>query len=444
MSRPEGVRVLVGPTEIAGYYASLVAGFNQSGCSAIYGVLTTNRFAYGSAYPPGPLRGLALWVWDWAESNRRRRLPWMAARLLHQLLAASYLLVQLPKIDAVVMGFGHSYWPFNLDLPVLRLLGKRVIVNLGHGSDMRPPYLDGSHLSAEGAAMPAAPWLTQRARKLLRQARRCSRWAHWVIGQPLSSSHFGRQTMVNWFAIGWPYQPAAMAITSAAPLSDLGRPWRLLHAPSKPALKGTAAIRAAIEQLRAAGYAIDYTELQGRPNHDVLVCLQHCDLVVDQLYSDTPMAGLAVEAAAHGKPALVAGYGLDQLRQHVPDDCWPPSFTCLPSALTATLARILQDPAQVHRKGLEARRFIEQHWRITLVAQRYLTLIAGAVPSDWLFDPHAVHYLYGCGLSATRVDKTVASVIDAAGVAGLQLGHRPDLERAYEALAARLGLTAAG
>lgn len=443
MSRPEGVRVLVGPTEIAGYYASLVAGFNQNGCSAIYGVLNTNRFAYDSAYPPGPLRGLALRVWDRAERNRRRRLLWVVARLLHQLLAAIYLLVQLPKIDAVVMGFGHSYWPFNLDLPVLRLFGKRVIVNLGHGSDMRPPYLDGSHLSADGVAMPAAPWLAQRARRLSQQARRCSRWAHWVIGQPLSSSHFGRQPMVNWFAIGWPYQPTAMAIASSAPMSDLGRPWRLLHAPSKPALKGTVTIRAAIEQLRSAGYAIDYTELQGRPNHEVLASLQHCDLVVDQLYSDTPMAGLAVEAAAHGKPALVAGYGLEQLRQYVPYNCWPPSFTCLPSELTATLQRILQDPALVHRKGLEAQRFIEQHWRITLVAQRYLTLIAGAAPSDWLFDPHAVRYLYGCGLSAARVRETMASLIAAVGVDGLQLGHRPDLEWAYQDLSKSSGLPAA-
>jgi hypothetical protein len=437
MSKSRVLRVLVGPTEIAGYYASLVAGFNESGSRAIYGVLNTNRFAYGSGYVPGPLRGMALRLWDWAERHRHQRLPWIAARLLHQLLAGFYLLAQLPRIDAVVLGFGHSYWPGNLDLPVLRLLGKRVIVNLGHGSDMRPPYLDGSYLSADGAAMPAPAWLAQRARLLSRQARWCSRWAHWVIGQPLSSSQFGREPMVNWFAIGWPYQPAAPAAIpeSESLCTAAGRPWRLLHAPSKPALKGTATIRAAIDQLRDMGYAIDYTELQGKPNREVLDCLQHCDLVLDQLYSDTPMAGLAVEAAALGKPALVAGYGLDQLRQHVLPDCWPPSFTCLPEAFTHTLGQILRDPALVERKGCEAQRFIAQQWRITLVAQRYLTLIAGIAPSDWLFDPQTVLYLYGCGLSAARVSATVAGVLEAVGVAGLQLEHRPDLEQAYRGLA---------
>jgi len=438
MTRSEALRVLVGPSEIAGYYASLVDGFNASGCIATYGVIYTHRFAYGSAHPPGLLRGFALRVWDWSEHNRRSRLPWLIARLLHQLLAAAYLLVQLPRIDAVVMGFGHSYWPGNLDLPVLRLLGKRVIVNMGHGSDMRPPYLDGSYLSVDDAVMPAAGWLARRSRLLSRQARRCSRWAHWVIGQPLSSSHFGCQPMVNWFAIGWPHQPVEVDSCSVALSPALGRPWRLLHAPSKPVLKGTGRIRAAIEQLRAAGYAIDYTELQGRPNHEVLSCLQRCDLVVDQLYSDTPMAGLAVEAAALGKPALVAGYGLDQLRQHVPPGWWPPSFTCAPQELTTALERVLQDPAQMQSKGREAQRFIQEHWHIKLVAQRYLTLIADVPPNVWMFEPTAVHYLYGCGLSAARVRETVHSLIATAGISALQLSHRPDLEQAYQDLAERL------
>jgi glycosyltransferase involved in cell wall biosynthesis len=443
MSKTKLVRVLVGPTEIAGYYASLVAGFNQNGCRATYGVLNTNRFGYGGVYRPGLLRGLALRLWDWAESHRNHRLPWIAARLLHQVLSGIYLLAQLPRIDAVVMGFGHSYWPANLDIPVLRLLGKRVIVNLGHGSDMRPPYLDGSYLSADGAEMPAPAWLAERARVLSLRARRCSRWADWVIGQPLSSSHFGCQTMVNWFAIGWPYQPAELAVTADALSPVAGRPWRLLHAPSKPALKGTATIRAAVAQLRAAGYAIEYTEIQGRPNHEVLACLQHCDLVLDQLYSDTPMAGLAVEAAAFGKPALVAGYGFEQLRCHVPPECWPPSFTCLPEAFADTLEQILRDPAEVQCKGREAQRFIAQHWLLIAVAQRYLKLIAGTAPQTWLFDPQRVHYLYGCGLSAQRVADTVAAVVDGVGLSGLQLGHRPDLERAYLDLVRQPGLAPA-
>lgn len=428
------MRVLVGPTEIAGYYASLIDGLSQSGCSTIYGIIYTHRFYYCSLNGPGPICSLALQVWDWSERNRRRLLPWIILRLLHQFLSAIFLLVQLPRIDAVVMGFGESYWPWNLDLPLLRLLGKRIIVNLGHGSDMRPPYINGSYLSVDGASMPTAAWLVGRARYLSRRIRWCSFWAHWVIGQPLSSSHFGRQQMVNWFVIGWPYQPAKADAVSSGMKPESGRPLRLLHAPSKPALKGTVMIRAAIEQLRSAGYDIEYTEIQGKPNREVLASIQHCDLVVDQMYSDTPMAGLAVEAAALGKPALVAGYGLDQLRQHVPQDCWPPSFTCLPSELTGTLERILQNPAQMQSMGSEALCFIKQKWNPTLVAKRYLALIRGSPPKDWLFDPYAIQYLYGCGLSTTTVSDTVVSIIAMTGIEGLQLRHRPDLERAFQNL----------
>ena len=89
-------------------------------------------------------------------------------------------------------------------------------------------------------------------------------------------------------------------------------------------------------------------------------------------------------------------------------------------------------------KGREAQRFIEEHWHIKLVAHRYLTLIADVPPNDWMFEPTAVHYLYGCGLSAARVRETVHSLIAAAGISALQLSHRPDLEQAYQDLAERL------
>lgn len=439
MNKAGALTVLVGPIEISGYYASLITGLNQCGCKAVYGMMYTHPFGYGSEHPSGPLRMLILNVWNWSERNRRRRSLWLAARLLHKLLSATYFLLWLPSIDAAIMGFGHSYWPAKLDLLCLRLLGKKVIVNLGHGSDMRPPYLDGSYLSPDASAMPNSPYLSRRAYAMSRNVQRCTRWAHWVIGQPLSSSYFSRRIMVNWFAIGWPRQVSYVDCGEPVSFARKKRPWRLLHAPSNPALKGTVLIRDAIAKLRSDGYAIHYIELQGKSNNEVLELLKWCDLVVDQVYSDTPMAGLALEAAAYGKPALVAGYGFNQLRQHVAPGCWPPSFTCLPSELVATLESIIKDPFRSLCKGREAQHFIEQHWCSALVAQRYLRLITSDAPSDWLFDPNSVHYLYGCGLSDDRVNETVAGLIATVGLEGLQLGHRLDLQRDYQEVAQSLG-----
>jgi hypothetical protein len=163
----------------------------------------------------------------------------------------------------------------------------------------------------------------------------------------------------------------------------------------------------------------------------VLAELQHCDLVVDQLYSDTPMAGLAVEAAFFGKPSLVGGYGLNNLEELLPPAWCPPTFTCHPHDLEATLERLLMQPDLLRRVGAQARDFVANRWRSILVAKRYLRLIQRNVPSDWWFDPAQLRYLHGCGLPESQIIQSVAAILRADGLQGLQLSSRPDLEQAY-------------
>jgi hypothetical protein len=57
-----------------------------------------------------------------------------------------------------------------------------------------------------------------------------------------------------------------------------------------PVLKGTASIRAMVERLSARGLAVELVTIEGRPNAEVMRAMRDSDLVVDQLYSDTPMA----------------------------------------------------------------------------------------------------------------------------------------------------------
>jgi len=425
---------LVGPTEIAGYYSNLVHGLRATGCDVIYGIIHSNHFAYGKEHPQSSLRRICLDLWLWSERHRSHRLIWLLARLSHQLLVILYFLFWFPRLDVVIFGFGHSFLPFNLDLPLLRLFGKTVIVNLGHGSEMRPPYVDGSYLLADGSSLIPARRLIAIAKRMRSRVRWFEQWATFVIGAPLSSSLFATKPYINWFAIGIPF-----ADSNASGLSRLSEqaflesrtPLRIIHAPSKPVLKGTAAIRQAICNLQRRGFLIDYREIQGKPNSEVLAELQHCDLVVDQLFSDTPMAALAVEAAFWGKPSLVGGYGLNELKQLLPSAWCPPTFTCHPSALEATLERLLMQPELLRQVGAQARDFVANRWRSTLVAQRYLGLIKRNFPGDWWFDPSQLRYLHGCGLPESQVSQSVAEILHADGLQGLQLSSRPDLEQAY-------------
>jgi len=433
----KGMTILVGPTEIAGYYSSLVHGLRACGCEAIYGVIHSNHFAYGQEHPCGHLRRLCLFLWVWGANRRTNLLIWLFARLMHQLLGALYFLFLLPWLDAAIFGFGHSYLPFNLDLPLLRLCGKVVIVNLGHGSDMRPAYVDGSYLQDDGSGFIAVERLVAIAKRSRSRVRWIERWATYFIGAPLSSSVFASRSYVNWFAIGIPFSGSS---DLAAPLPSSAETearcssfnlLKIIHAPSKPLVKGSSLIRQAIHNLQQIGFRIDYQELHGLPNHEVLDALSRCDLVVDQLFSDTPMAGLAVEAAFYGKPSLVAGYGLRQLNLLLPETYRPPTFTCHPDDFEFTLHRLLTQPELLRHVGDQAREFVTNAWGPTVVAERYLRLIRRDVPSDWWFDPRQLNYLHGCGMPESQLMQSVARVVQAFGLKGLQLSHRPDLEQSY-------------
>jgi len=424
-------RIHLGPYEVAGYYAHLARGFERLGVPCHYGVLMAHPFAFAAEQPKG-LRALALWI-----DRRRRPLPTrdprrLAALLLYGLVVAAYGLGTVGRCDTYIFGFGHSFLPFNLDLPLLRLLGKRVIVNLGHGCEMRLPYCDGSYQSADGLVQPTAKALAGLTSRRARRARWLERWAHAVVGAPLSTAPLARQRFVNWFALGVPCAPQAAEPAGPAESAQPAAmaPLRLLHSPSHPALKGTAQIRQAVVALQQQGYALEYRELSGCTNAEVLQALQQCDLLLDQLYSDTPMAQLATEAACLGKPALVAGYGFDTLRQLVPPDSWPPSLLCRPEDLQSTLAEQLRHPQRLRELGVAAQRFVNQQWAPQQVASRYLQLIAAEIPPAWWVDPQAVLYLQGCGQSEAQTRRAIRAVIAHGGVAALQLAHRPALQQA--------------
>jgi hypothetical protein len=425
-------RILVGPTEIAGYYSNLVFGLQACGCKAIYGVISHTKFEYGLAHPESSARKICLYCSFLAQKFQKILLLNIVTRILFRFSGSVYLLWQLPRIDVVIFGFGYSYLPFNLDLPLLRFCGKIVIGNLGHGSEMRPPYLDGSYLPSDPSKPIPAHIFSRKTRKMCSRIRWFERWSNFLIGAPLSSSYFASKPYINWFAIGVPFDSSSLPSFSEYSHSfeeASSKVFRIIHAPSNPVLKGTFAIRDIIKNLSDRGFLIDYRELQNIPNSEVLLELQSCDLVVDQMFSDTPMAGLVVEAAFFGKPSLVGGYGLEYLMEKLPNTWRPPSIICRPEQFEVTLQNVLQKSEILKQMGSQARDFVVNHWSSSIVAQRYLRLINSDVPSNWWCDPFQISYLHGCGMSEAQLLQSLSSIIRSLGPKGLELKNRPDLQQ---------------
>lgn len=414
-------------TEIAGYYGQLANALREKGHFV--------TFIGGNAHPLGYEKShennsqlIALYE---RFSSARQRTP--RKRFFRKLLYMGSIFVlrwiifcwALSKHDVFIFGFGSSLLPKNLDLPVLNLLKKRLICNIAHGSDARPPYVDGSYLNKENKHLKIES-LRSRTKSIKSRCIFIGKYADLVMGAPLSSQFINKK-FINFFQIGIPYSIKSVPNTTPCGVSSI----RILHCPSHPQAKGTMLIRRAIKSLQQKGYNLQLIEIIGQPNSAVLKELSLCDFVVDQVYSDTPMAGFATEAAWFRKPAVVGGYGFEKLHALVSESMWPPSKTCHPDKIEQAIEDLIVNVEERHRLGLAAQTFVREKWSAMAVACRYLQLIDGDIPEEWWLDPKAVVYVEGAGQSVEQTKDNIRKMVDKFGPESLHLSHRSDLEQAF-------------
>jgi hypothetical protein len=185
-----------------------------------------------------------------------------------------------------------------------------------------------------------------------------------------------------------------------------------------------------IQDLQEEGLAIDYVELTGRPNSEVLAELQRCDFVVDELYSDISLAGLGTEAAFFGKPAVVGGYAQQTLQQLAGGSQLPMATYVKPEQAKDMVRRLIVDVRFREECGAAAHRFVHESWAPARMAERFLQIIDGNIPEEWWVEPAAVTYLHGFGATEETRQKVLREVIAAGGRQSLRLSDKPELEQA--------------
>lgn len=420
-SRGSPPRIFIGLTEVAGFYGNLAAGLREVGAQATFVDLGRHPFGYA----PGDQR----WIVRLARSTSRRRLDARWApfaflwKVVNRLALAALFVWAIPRHDAFIFGFGTSFFRLR-SLPILRWLGKKVIF-VFNGSDARPPYIDGGDVGpAQGSSIDACIRL---ARRKKRQIARIERWSTVVVSHALYL-HFFERPAAGFQVVGLA-QPL-LADYPTVPLEPPEPPIRILHSPSNPAVKGSELIRAAVGRLTAEGLPLEFVEIRDMPNRVVHEQLRTCHFVVDQTYSDGPMLGFAAEAALYGKPAVVGSYGWEEIRRLMPDGHRAPVEGCHPDDIEAAIRRLATDAAHRRSLGLAARQFVEG-WAGDVIARRYLRLLDGERPPDWMCDPAEVRYVHGVGLSEQRAREIVAAVVRGGGVGALQIADKPQLEAAF-------------
>lgn len=424
--------VFIGLTEVAGYYRHLVDGFTELGIRVTLVDLSGNPYSYPDNAPK------PRWIAAIESILRRirggeshgvtpRKIAWAVAR---SICKAPVALWALARCDVFVFSF-RTHFAAHHELRLFRVLRKRSIF-IFSGSDARPPYLSGRHVPHHGPIN--GRMLARRSSRMRRALRRIEQRGDVIVNHP-PTAHFHDRPFLTWLWVGIPYplRPGGLPRQH-----DSDGPLRIVHAPTAPESKGTPLIRSAIEEVTRRGVAIIYDELVGRPNEEVLEAIAATDVVVDQAYSDTPMASLATEAASLGRPAIVGGYDLPIVVVNTAPENVPPTLVCRPDELAEAIEGLGRDREMAEQLGREAHRFVTEHWQPHVVASRLLAALSGDVPDDAMQAPHPNPYLHGWGLPEERVRQAIRAVVAHGGPEAL---HIPS-DETREALLDFAGLTA--
>ena len=424
----KGPRVFIGLVEIAGYYGGLARGLRELGVPVSHVTIREHPY-YGCGVPHGSLAiRVSNWLTRLHERALARRLTRWGFKPVRWVHLRMLFLWAIAKHDVFVFSYGVSFFE-RRDLPVLKWLGKKLIF-VFNGSDTRPPWMSGAYVADPVVSLAELSTITASSKQMVREV---ERYADVCVNHPLSA-HFHEKPFANYLYIGNPgYIDVASRYDPAAPRQadeSAPAPVRVVHAPSKPTLKGSDFFRAMVDRINVGLPRVEYVELRGRPHSEVLAELARCDFVIDELYSDISLAGLGTEAASFGKPALVGGYGRDALERARRGLPLPLDMYWHPEKLEAAFERLVSDEAWRRRCGETARIFVRDNWQPRLLAEKFLSLITGIAPADWFFDPKDIVYFHGWGVSEERLRQRLGELIAHCGICALQLADKPALERA--------------
>lgn len=418
------MRIFIGLQEIAGYYTNLKKGFDVIGVPATFVNLEGHRFNYGTWYEKNPLwaNGVNLFIQKIIFPLKRRssfRRIW--DEYLQTVLRVIIFLIVLLRYDVVIFSFGYSFFGLK-DLKILKKFGKKIIF-VFNGSDARPSFIDG-YVMEQRNKFSVQDIFFLKVRKHALSI--IESYADSIIVTPATGHHFTKP-FIQFLAVGLPFSPKIKVSARRYNNDKI----RILHSPSAPQAKGTPIIRKIISNLKSKGYGIDYIEIVNKTNSEVLEEIQKCDFIIDQVYSDLPLAGFATEAAYSGKPAVIGSYYADIIKQDIAREFIPPSAFCQPEKIQETVESLIKNAQYRKELGKKAQSFVRKHWSAENVARRFLKIIKGNVDKKWVYDPNKITYTYGAALPAQRVKKLVASAISLGSKEALYLNDKPSLEKLF-------------
>ncbi|MCG8613305.1 MAG: glycosyltransferase [Pseudomonadales bacterium] len=275
-------------------------------------------------------------------------------RLRSFFIRLGFFLFCLFKYDVFHFYYAKSLLWRNLDLPILKLFGKRVVMTYC-GSDVRLIELEKQHNPYHHLLKIGSdhPKFDASKKKMIK---RQNRWVDAFIAPRNTYLPTATQVPEQKIHAIWIHNTMDMQAYTPSQFRQKKIPL-IVHAPSEMGIKGTEYVERAINALREQNVQFEYRRLHGLPNVEVQRILrEEADIVLDQFLVGG-FGSLAVEAMYYGKPVM--GYIIDSIKdQHYPD-CPVSSATI--DTLEERLLDLINDVSARERLGREGRAFVEKY-----------------------------------------------------------------------------------
>lgn len=340
--KPKFNRVLLGPLD-SGLNFDLKMALEKRG----YKVTTLNFIARAYNFP--------------ADINLKiNQVSWlMAALRVFKNFFNSF------QYDIYHFRLGQSLLPWNADLPLLKLAGKKIVVNFD-GDDLRRgrrfhknKY---NRLFAQNNVQ--EPWL-----KYLKKI-----WKyHWI------KLWADQMTVVTPDLLE--FAPKAKLVFNLAPLSIKNKQTMqtiqnqkkrshdkiiILHVPTDPKIKGTEYIIKAVKRLQKEHLPVELTVFANRPHSEIDSYYRNSDIVVDQLLAGSP--GLvSLEGMMYAKPVIC--YIREDLRHFYPKDL--PLISANSDTIYAVLKDLVLQKDRLSQIGLRGQNYVHKNHYPLVVAKKW-------------------------------------------------------------------------
>jgi glycosyltransferase involved in cell wall biosynthesis len=263
------------------------------------------------------------------------------------------------RYDFFHFHYGRSLLPKNLDLSLLKMMGKKTVMQYWGSDVIQKDVAKKYTLLSEEILDQVYPGLDDE-----KQRRKIAK-----IEKKVGATVVGDYSLL-------PFSPDSKVIRQALDLSDFHfvgcRPKRedvtIVHAPTNRLIKGTDKIVAAVERLKTDGYKVNLVLVENRPHNEAIEVFRRADIVVDDVLQG-PYGLVAMECMALGKPVVGR---IDEHFAGMYKDL--PIVNTDPDNLYENLKTLVLNPQMCFDLGKRGRGYVEANHDANIIAKQFADL----------------------------------------------------------------------